>query len=189
MSKTFVGFGFGAIQGGLFLPEAFKSGNFSRLVVSEIEPDSVNQIRQAGGSYSCNVAEADHKRVEEITGLEILNPLVPADRENWLMQLPVPMSCVRLFPSYTLYDVGGEASVASLLAEGLERKLTASSLPSAVVYAAENDSRAASRLQKACGKYLSKSLSERVTFSETVIAKMCSVVLDGDRITDENLRK
>ena len=81
MSKTFVGFGFGAIQGGLFLPEAFRSGNFSRLVVSEIEPDLVSQIRQAGGSYFSNVAEADHVSVEEITGLDIFNPLVPSDRE------------------------------------------------------------------------------------------------------------
>lgn len=189
MSKTFVGFGFGAIQGGLFLPEAFKSGNFSRLVVSEIEPNSVNQIRQAGGSYSCNVAEADHIRVEEIRGLEILNPLVPADREKLVDAVASANELCTALPSYTLYDVGGKASVASLLAEGLERKLTASSLPSAVVYAAENDSRAANRLQKACGKYLSNSLNERVTFSETVIAKMCSVVLDGQRITDENLRE
>ena len=189
MSKTFVGFGFGAIQGGLFLPEAFKSGNFSRLVVSEIEPNSVDQIRQAWGSYSCNVAEADHIRVEEITGLEILNPLVPADREKLVDAIASANELCTALPSYTLYDVGGEASVASLLAEGLERKLTAFSLPSAVVYAAENDSRAASRLQKACGKYLSKSLSERVTFSETVIAKMCSVVLDQERIGKENLRE
>ena len=32
---TFVGFGFGAIQAGLFLYEAYRSGNFGRLVVAE----------------------------------------------------------------------------------------------------------------------------------------------------------
>ena len=52
MDRTFVGFGFGAIQGGLFLPEAFGSGNFSRLVVSEIDTEVVNALRSAGGSYS-----------------------------------------------------------------------------------------------------------------------------------------
>ena len=189
MSKTFVGFGFGAIQGGLFLPEAFRSGNFSRLVVSEIEPDLVSQIRQAGGSYFCNVAEADHVRLEEITGLEIFNPLVPSDREKLVDAIACASELCTALPSYTLYDAGQEASVASLLAEGLERKLTESSLPSAVVYAAENDSRAASRLQNTCRKYLSNSLGERVTFSETVIAKMCSVVLDQERIGKENLRE
>ena len=35
-AKTFVGFGFGAIQGGLFLYEAFRSGKFGRLVVAEV---------------------------------------------------------------------------------------------------------------------------------------------------------
>ena len=34
MQKTFVGFGFGPIQSGLFLLEAFRSGNFDRYVVA-----------------------------------------------------------------------------------------------------------------------------------------------------------
>ncbi len=33
----FTGFGFGPIQGGLFVKEAFQSGNFARIVVSEID--------------------------------------------------------------------------------------------------------------------------------------------------------
>jgi hypothetical protein len=82
MGKTFVGFGFGAIQGGLFLPEAYRSGNFSRLVVSEIDSTSVEQIRKSKGNYACNVAEPDHVRLEEVSGLEILNPLIPEDREK-----------------------------------------------------------------------------------------------------------
>ena len=189
MSKTFVGFGFGAIQGGLFLPAAYKSGNFSRLVVSEIQPESVLQIREADGSYACNVAEADHVRVEEIAGLEIFNPLVPSDRDKLVDAIASATELCTALPSFNLYDVGGEASVAALLSEGLERKLTDSSLPSAVVYAAENDNRAASRLHEACKKYLSNSLDERVSFSETVIAKMCSVVIDRERIIAENLRE
>ena len=189
MSKTFVGFGFGAIQGGLFLPAAYKSGNFSRLVVSEIQPESVSQIRQADGSYACNVAEADHVRVEEIAGLEIFNPLVPSDRDKLVDAIASASELCTALPSFTLYDVGEKASVAALLSEGLERKLADSSLPSAVVYAAENDNRAANRLREACKRYLSNSLDERVSFSETVIAKMCSVVIDRERIIAENLRE
>ena len=41
LTKTFVGFGFGAIQGGLFLYEAFRSGQFRRLVVAEVVPEVV----------------------------------------------------------------------------------------------------------------------------------------------------
>ena len=35
MKKSFVGFGFGAIQAGLFLYEAHASGQFDRFVVAE----------------------------------------------------------------------------------------------------------------------------------------------------------
>ena len=187
MSKTFVGFGFGAIQGGLFLPEAYRSGNFSRLVVSEIDPLSVEQIRKAAGRYTCNVAEPDHIRLVEVSGLEILNPLIPVARENLVDAIASANELCTALPSYTLYDAGGQASVASLLAEGLQKKLHNTDMPPAVVYAAENDGRAATRLQQACMTHLPAPLDRKVSFSETVIAKMCSVVTDPARITDENL--
>ena len=69
--STFVGFGFGAIQGGLFLPEAFMSGFFNRLVVSEIDHDTVNRLRAAKGTYFCNVAHADCLQQQKIEGIEI----------------------------------------------------------------------------------------------------------------------
>ena len=187
MGKTFVGFGFGAIQGGLFLPEAYRSGNFSRLVVSEIDSTAVEQIRKSAGNYACNVAEPDHVRLEEVSGLEILNPLIPADREKLVEAIASANELCTALPSYTLYDAGGQASVASLLAEGLQKKLHNTDRPAAVVYAAENDGRAAARLQEACNKYVSTSLDGKVSFSETVIAKMCSVVTDSKRITEEKL--
>ncbi|NLB69200.1 MAG: hypothetical protein GX804_05890, partial [Lentisphaerae bacterium] len=56
MSKVFVGFGFGAIQAGLFLKEAGNSGNFDRLIVSEISPSIVENIRANKGFYGLNIA-------------------------------------------------------------------------------------------------------------------------------------
>ena len=44
------------------------------------------------------------------------------------------------------------------------------------------------RLQNACEEYLSNSLKKGNLF-ETVIAKMCSVVLDHERIVNEKLRE
>ena len=187
MGKTFVGFGFGAIQGGLFLPEAYRSENFSRLVVSEIDSTAVEQIRKSAGTYACNVAEPDHVCLEEVSGLEILNPLIPEDREKLVHAIASANELCTALPSYTLYDAGGKASVASLLAEGLQEKLHNTDSPPAVVYAAENDGRAAARLQEACNKYVSTSLDGKVSFSETVIAKMCSVVTDLKRIAEEKL--
>ena len=77
--RTFVGFGFGAIQGGLFLYEAFRSGNFGRLVVAEVVPEVVEAVRRAQGCFRVNVATRTGIVVQEVRGVEILNPTVPAD--------------------------------------------------------------------------------------------------------------
>ena len=123
MGRTFVGFGFGAIQGGLFLPEAFRSKFFSRLVVSEIDADVVAALRAADGSYSCNVATATGVETVRVEGVEIFNPLVNEDRTALLRAIAEATELVTALPSFTLYDVG-EASVAELLAEGLAKKLS-----------------------------------------------------------------
>ena len=87
--------------------------------------------------------------MERIQGLEILNPLVNADREKLIRAIAEATELCTALPSYQLYDKG-EASVARLLSTGLAKKVTNKDLSSAVVYAAENDARAASRLQQAC---------------------------------------
>ena len=186
MERTFVGFGFGAIQGGLFLPEAHRSGNFSRLVVSEIDAEAVAALRAANGTYACNVATATGVETVRVEGVEILNPLDPADRPVLLQAIAEASELCTALPSFTLYDVG-EASVATQLAEGFGRKLSDDSLPACVTYAAENDARAAARLSEACLVHHPDGFGDRVQFSETVIAKMCSVVTDPQRITDEAL--
>lgn len=81
MKKSFVGFGFGAIQAGLFLYEAHASGQFDRFVVAEVMPEVVDAIRKAGGRYRVNIATAQGIEKKEITGITILNPNDPADRE------------------------------------------------------------------------------------------------------------
>jgi len=186
MGRTFVGFGFGAIQGGLFLPEAFRSGNFDRLVVSEIDKETVLGLRASGGVYSCNVAHESSLAGVTIEGIEVYDPFDEKDRRLLVDAVAEASELCTALPSFSLYD-SGPASVASLLSEGLTRKLYEPKLPSAVVYAAENDSRAASRLLKACLKYCPEGFAPKVSFSETVIAKMCSVVADPLRIRDESL--
>jgi hypothetical protein len=58
-TRTYVGFGFGAIQAGLFLYEAFVSGAFHRLVVAEVLPEVVAAIRKAEGRFCVNIAHSD----------------------------------------------------------------------------------------------------------------------------------
>src|SRR5437868_13608752 len=81
-SRTYVGFGFGAIQAGLFLYEAFKSGNFGRLVVAEIVPEVVAAIRKADGYFTVNIAHADCVEQARIGPIEIYNPAEPEDRRQ-----------------------------------------------------------------------------------------------------------
>ncbi len=73
-NRTFVGLGFGPIQAGLFLYEAFRPGAFGRLVVAEVQPDLVRSIRQAHGHFSVNIAHRDYREVARIGPVEIYDP-------------------------------------------------------------------------------------------------------------------
>ena len=186
MGRTFVGFGFGAIQGGLFLPEAYASGNFSRLVVSEIDTEIVAALRSANGCYSCNVAGATAINRIQVEGVEIFNPLLEEDQVALVQAIAEATELATALPSFTLYNAG-EAPVAKLLAQGLAKKLKDDSLPDCVVYAAENDTRAATRLKEATQSYEPDGFEGRAQFLDTVIGKMSSVVIDPNRINHEKL--
>jgi len=186
MSGVFVGFGFGAIQGGLFLPTAQRSGNFDRLVVAEIDQSVVDGVRSNQGRYSCNVAHDDRVELVSMDGVEVLNPLNADDRESLLEAVADSSELVTALPSFRLYNEP-PSPVARLLAEGLTRKLKRPTCPPAVVYAAENDMRAAARLEAFCWDHAPSGFGDKVIFSETVIPKMCSVVFDPERMEEEGL--
>ena len=75
--RTFVGFGFGAIQAGLFLYEAFRSGGFARLVVGEVLPDAVDAVRRNAGFYALNIAHTDCVEAAWVGPVQIENPAPP----------------------------------------------------------------------------------------------------------------
>ncbi len=49
--RTYVGFGFGAIQAGLFLYEAYCAHGFNQLVAAEVIPEVVDTMRRAAGIF------------------------------------------------------------------------------------------------------------------------------------------
>lgn len=195
----FVGFGFGAIQAGLFLYEAFRSGNFTRLVVAEIVPDLVAAIRRAQGCYRVNIATRSGIQVQPVRGLEILNPRVPADAVALAEALAEATEICTALPSVEFY-ARGEPSVAGLLAQALQRKAAHDRLPPCVVYTAENHNRAAEILQELCerggdgsspavagvrnsgGRAAPTAFLGKVQFLNTVIGKMSGVVTDPEDI-------
>ncbi len=177
--RTFVGFGFGPIQSGLFLFEAFRSGNYERLVVAEVMPDVINAVRTGRGAYKLNIATRTGIVVHEVTGVEMYNPTVPADRAQLVAAIADADELATALPSVDFFD-RGSASVARLLAEGFTGKARP-----AVVYAGENHNHAAEILAEAVRRYAA--LPGHVQFLNTVIGKMSKVVTDADEIQAQQL--
>ena len=170
----FTGFGFGPIQGGLFAREAFQSGNFTRIVVAEIDAQLVDAVRANNGSYYVNVAKADGIEVLKIDNVELLNPNASADKQILLEVLAQSTEITTCLPSVDFYKSGGANSVASLTAEGLKN----STAKETIIYTAENHNHAARILEKAVTEKAGTLFEKPVQFLNTVIAKMSRVVTD-----------
>jgi mannitol-1-phosphate 5-dehydrogenase len=174
-THTFVGFGFGPIQSGLFLYEAARSGAFSRFVVAEVVAETVAGLRRAGGRYSLNVATAHGVETHDVAGVEMLDPMAPVDRQTLVEAVAGAHELATALPSVEFFDRGA-ASVARVLAEGLALKVRRGG-PACVVYAAENHNHAAEILRDKVQAHAGDlDLSRHVQFLNTVIGKMSQVL-------------
>ena len=181
---VFTGFGFGPIQGGLFAAEAFQSGNFSRIVVAEIDADLVDAVRANKASYYVNVAGSDSIEALKIDNVELLNPNIKADRQILLDVLAQSTEIVTCLPSVSFYESGEAISVVSLMAEALKN----SSAEATIVYTAENNNHAAEILERAVSEKNAAQSEGKVQFLNTVIGKMSRVVADPVEIAKLRLK-
>ena len=183
--RTFVGFGFGAIQSGLFLYEAFHSEAFRRLVVAEVLPEVVQAVRQEGGFFSVNIAQYDRVETARIGPVEIYDPAVEADRQALLDAVAGAEEIATAVPSVAFYVSEKPGSIHRLLAEGLCRKVEQGG-PSAIIYAAENHNHAAEILEAAVMGAVPQekraAVRARARFLNTVIGKMSQVVTDAEEV-------
>lgn len=177
--KTFVGFGFGPIQSALFLYEAYCSGNFDRYVVAEVDAPLVRAVRAAGGRYAINVAHPDRIERVVVAGVRLCDPAEGPDRRELAEAVAAADEMATALPSVRFYDVGGAASVARLLADGLQGR--GPSGP-AVIYAAENHNRAAEILSETLGALVPAGALAGTQVLNTVIGKMSGVITDADTI-------
>ncbi len=179
--RTYVGFGFGAIQAGLFLYEAYRAGAFGRLAVAEVLPEVVEAVRRAGGWYYVNIAHADHIEQARIGPIAIEDPSDAEGRERLVAALAEATEIGTAVPSVRHYVSPEPGSLHRILAAGLHRK-AAQGGPRAVVYAAENHNHAAEILAEAVFAEIPASerpaVRRRVRFLNTVIGKMSGVVAD-----------
>lgn len=177
MGTTFVGFGFGAIQAGLFLYEAHAAGRIDRLVVAEVVPRVVQDLRAAGGVYTLNVAHADGVRTATVDGVEVLNPREPRDREALVQVIADADVVTTALPSVAFYGEGAPDDVCGCLVAGLRGRARDRRT---LVYTAENSTTAAAQL--ADRLHAAGGPREGVACLDTVIGKMSSVVEGAERI-------
>jgi mannitol-1-phosphate 5-dehydrogenase len=183
-----VGFGFGAIQAGLFLYEAQQSGAFDRYVVAEVVPDVVSALRAADGYYTVNIAHHDRVEQARVGPVEVYNPQVAEDRSALVAAIAAAHEMATALPSVAYYTNDEPGSIHRLLAQGLVQK-TANGGSRALLYAAENNNHAAEILAVQVGVALDElRLDEgaraqalaQICFTNTVIGKMSgSVAADG----------
>jgi mannitol-1-phosphate 5-dehydrogenase len=188
--RTFVGFGFGAIQAGLFLYEAFRSRGFARLVVGEVAPDLVEALRRSTGCYAINVAYQDRVEAARVGPVQIENPSAPRDIARLIAAVAEAEEISTAVPSVRFYTGPEAGSIHRILAQGF-RKKAAEGGPRAVVYAAENHNHAAEILEAAILEEIPlaerDSVRERVCFLNTVIGKMSGVISDAAEIQARQL--
>ena len=174
---TFVGFGFGPIQSGLFLYEAFRSGNFSRLVIAEIVPELIDSVRAAGGEFGLNIATPTGVEQHTITGVEMLNPRDEVDRAALIEAIAEANEIATALPSIKFYGQGDPGDPVDVIGRGMRRKKELGA-GAAVLYAAENNNHAAEALMDLLGQ----DVQDHLQCLDTVIGKMSGVVSHAPEI-------
>ncbi len=172
--RSFVGFGFGPIQSGLFVYEAFRSGKFSRFVVAEVDQKLVDMVRAGSGEYHLNIAHPDRIEQQTIRGLEIYNPAVPADRAKLVAAVAEADEISTALPSVDFYASGSDGSVLSILVEGLHKAPG----KQRIIYTAENNNHAAEVLSDLLRSHLEPGDLANLQTLNTVIGKMSGVITE-----------
>jgi hypothetical protein len=185
--KTFLGFGLGAVQSSLMLFEAYKSNNFGRFVILEVNADLVRDVRSNRCVITINTATKNGIIKSTISGFEIYNPTDQKDQASIASAIHEADEMATAIPSTDFYDLG-DNSLARLLAHNVNSKKPQ------IIYASENNNYAAEILLDKIRAYTDdKTLSQFQTIN-TVIGKMGGVIQDDitvqelglDRMTPES---
>jgi len=188
--RVFFGFGFGPIQSGLFIYEAYQSNQFKRLSVAEIDPFIVDSIKKSNGFFTINVAHRSRIEKTSIGPIEIYNPNIDVDREEIIEEIALADEIATAVPSVLHYHINNQTSLDRILATGILRKIERNG-PNTLIYAAENNNNAAELLREHVLSLIPISLHQTVfqsiQFLNTVIGKMSQVVNDEKEIIMRDL--
>lgn len=192
---TFVGFGFGAIQGGLFARHAVAA--FDRVVIAYRRPEVIAALRAAGGYYGLNIAHEDAVISEQVGPVEMFNMYDASERAQLIHAVAEASEVVTALSSVDDYAEGrSSVAIANVIAQGLERRLEHDPQmhEPGIFYAAENHYQAAERLRDALWHALATTvtpeqqqvLTARTAFLNTVIGKMSGTVPVSVPVTASN---
>jgi mannitol-1-phosphate/altronate dehydrogenase len=185
--KTFLGFGLGAVQSGLMLFEAYKSNNFGRFVILEVNADLVSEIRSNHCTITINTATKNGIIKSTISGFEIYNPADMQDRSSIALAIHEADEMATAIPSTDFYDLG-DNPLAWLLAHNVNARKPQ------IIYASENNNYAAEILLDKIKAYADNGTLSQFQTINTVIGKMGGVIQDEitirelglDRMTPES---
>ncbi len=180
MEKTFLGFGLGAIQSGLMLMEAVKSGNFKRFVILEVNGKLVEEVRDNGNSIIVNSATNSGVEKFSINNLEIYNPTDLKDLDKIPEAISNADEMATAIPSVDFYDMG-ENSIVKLLANNINAD------KQQILYASENNNYAAEILLQKIRENVTIDKLKNFQILNTVIGKMSGVIQDRETIAELGL--
>jgi mannitol-1-phosphate 5-dehydrogenase len=186
-SRRLVGLGFGAIQAGLFVHDAERTGIYAPPLVVDVRPDLVDALRAAAGRFSINIAHADRVEAATLGPVDTADPAVPRDRAAIVAAIAEADELTSALPSVAVYRADGPTSPHRLVADGLVARTRPDPL---LVVCAENHRQAAVLLEAAVLDAVPPAdravIRGRVRWIDSVIGKMSGVV--DDRATIESLR-
>ncbi|MFA5689772.1 MAG: hypothetical protein WC959_11620 [Kiritimatiellales bacterium] len=156
--KTFLGVGFGPIQTGIFLSGAFRGG-FDRLVIADVDAALISAVRENGGAIQINTASNTAVTTETISGIEIYNPSIPADREKLISVAADADEIATALPGVAFFKTLDWMRAGFQMQPGRRR----------FVYTAENHNHAAEELEQITGTF------SDTFFLNTVVGKMSCV--------------
>ncbi len=186
--RRLVGLGFGAIQSGLFVYEAQRTGDYAPPLVVDVRADLVAGIRADEGRVRVNIARSDRVDVAELGPIEVADSTVAAERARIVETIAAADELASALPSVAFYRSDAANSPHRLLAEGLRRRTAAQPL---IVYCAENHRSAAALLEDAVLDAMpageQRSIQGRARYVDTVIGKMSGVITDRAEIASLGL--
>ncbi len=188
--RRLVGLGFGAIGSGLFVYEAFRTGDYAPPFVVDVRADLVAGLRADAGHFRVNIARSDRIDVADVGPLNVADSTVEAEAEQIAQVIASADELVTALPSVDHYCTGAPNSPHLLVAEGLRRRTKRDPL---VVYCSENHRNAAALMREAVVTHAAEEpadvnrLRGRATYVDTVIGKMSGVITDEKELRELGL--